>query len=371
MKKIAIFLTFFYFVQILHASHNRAGEILYKRIAPFTTTSNGIITDVYTYSITVIKYTDDGATIADRCIDTVYFGDGTRTAVSRSNGTGTLSCQCSPLCGDIIQNLPGFRVKKNVYSAVHTYPGPGQYVVYSIDFGRNASIANIPNSLNQTFYIESLIVANSSIGNNSSPVLNYPPIDLATNVNCFYHQANAIDAEGDSISYQLIPCKGLNGQAINGYSNPPVNASGYFFMGTSGLISWCMPPSIGEYNIAFYVKEWRKNSSGVYQLIGLVERDLQVLVMAGVVGMPDESSNKNNLTVYPTPFSTQLSVTDKSDTGELMHADLLSLDGKLLMSGTLLDGKIDFSTKQLDNGLYLLKITKGETITYKKIFKSN
>ena len=73
------------------ATHNRAGEILYKRIPPYTQTLLGITIKVYTYSITVIKYTDDGVNIADRCVDTVYFGDNTRAVASRVNGP---TCYC-------------------------------------------------------------------------------------------------------------------------------------------------------------------------------------------------------------------------------------------------------------------------------------
>ena len=78
MKKLFTFLSFFLLLNSARATHNRAGEILYKRIAPFTNTVNGVTVHVYTYSITVIKYTDSGVNVADRCIDTVYFGDGTK-----------------------------------------------------------------------------------------------------------------------------------------------------------------------------------------------------------------------------------------------------------------------------------------------------
>src|SRR4051812_3697077 len=58
------------------ATHNRGGEIVYKRIAPYTATVGNIVSPVYTYSITLIKYTDHGPSIADKCEDTLYFGDG-------------------------------------------------------------------------------------------------------------------------------------------------------------------------------------------------------------------------------------------------------------------------------------------------------
>src|SRR5687768_10360106 len=93
------------------ATHNRAGEITYKRIAPFTKVVGGVTVPVFTYSITVIKYTDDGSgsiQIADRCVDTVDFGDNERGVAPRING-GT-SCGCGTIggvqvgCGVLIIN---------------------------------------------------------------------------------------------------------------------------------------------------------------------------------------------------------------------------------------------------------------------------
>ncbi len=371
MKKLIFLLTCFYFAGEINATHNRAGEITYKRIQPFTANVGGVQVQVYTYSITVTIYTDFGDQTADRCQDTLYFGDGSKTVLNRENGNASIAgCQCSPKCGEIIVNQPGYNVKKNIYSAVHTYPGPGQYVAFTADRNRNSGIYNIPNSVNTPFYIEALIIANASIGTNSSPVLNNPPIDMAYNVTCFYHQPGAFDADGDSLSYELISCKGQNGAAIIGYTQPPISNNGYYYMNTSGLISWCTPPNIGEYSIAFYVREWRK-INGVYQIIGLIERDLQILVRSGVLGLSNTSPMGEALNIYPIPFSSQLSISTEGLKAETSKAELLSLDGKLLMIGTIHEDKIEFSTKQLNNGLYLLKITSGDAVAYRKILKSN
>lgn len=98
LKSVLLFV-FVCFAYVLNATHNRAGEILYKRIAPYTTQVSGTTVQVYTYSFTIVKYTNDGSNIADRCVDTVYFGDGTKGVAPRVNG-GTLLCgnNCSN-CG--------------------------------------------------------------------------------------------------------------------------------------------------------------------------------------------------------------------------------------------------------------------------------
>ena len=129
MKRFLIL--FFLFVSAYgFATHNRAGEILYKRIAPYTQTLGNITVQVYTYSITVIKYTNNGTGIADRCVDTVYFGDGQRGVAARINGGFLTDCDCSN-CGDLIINTGTYKVKKNIYTVIHTYSGSGSLIATS------------------------------------------------------------------------------------------------------------------------------------------------------------------------------------------------------------------------------------------------
>jgi hypothetical protein len=269
----------FAFLLTANATHNRSGEITYKRIAPFTKIVNGVTVPDYTYSITVIKYTDDGPGIADRCVDTVYFGDGGKGIAVRVNGPNTCSCGTVPACGEIIVSQPGYIVKKNIYAITHTFAGAGSYIIKSSDPSRNPTIANIPNSVNIPFYIESLLIINTAMVNNSSPVLTKPPVDIAMVGQCFYHNPCAFDEEGDSLSYEITACRGQGGQAVVGYSFP--NPS-YGIDHSNGLISWCMPASQGEFQLALIVKEWRKTScTGQYQMIGYVLRDFQVMVGGG------------------------------------------------------------------------------------------
>src|SRR4051812_37977458 len=86
----------------LKATHNRSGEILYYKLP-----------GAYTYSIVVIKYTNDGAGIADRCVDTVRFGDGTKGVLQRINGIAGACCG-TITCGQMIVNQSTYMVKKNI-----------------------------------------------------------------------------------------------------------------------------------------------------------------------------------------------------------------------------------------------------------------
>lgn len=372
MKHLFIFSFLFVFIFSSKATHNRAGEIVYQRIAPFTNVVGTVTTQVYTYSISLIRYTDDGPGIADRCVDTIYFGDGNRGVATRINGgTGTCGCGTSVGCGSLIVNTPSYKVKYNVYSITHTYPGAGSYLIYSLDPNRNQGVHNIPNSVNSPFYVESLMIINSSLGANSSPVLTNPPIDQGTVGICFYHNPGAVDADGDSLSYEITTCRGANGQTVAGYFNPETGTGGSFTINpVTGLLSWCNPQFIDEYNIAIIIKEWRKNSGGIYQMIGYVLRDMQVLVKYGVVGIK-ENQLLNNSNVYPNPFYDKLEINLGDQTLHKVESTIYTNDGTLVFKilNETVNEKLNLSPSPMEPGVYLLRIKTDNQTLYKKIVK--
>lgn len=294
MQKHAL-IVFLLIAFLSKASHNRSGEITYKRVAPFTKVVNGTVYQAYWYLITITKYTDDdtqplGATspnqVYDRCVDSVYFGDGKQAALDRINGGNPLCSGCKPCdcahCGELIIEENGYRVKKNVYQVLHEYLNPGTYTIRTNDPNRNEGVYNIPYSDQQVFYLQSVLVIGNINGSNNSVQLTAPPIDKACLYKCFTHNPGAYDTDTlyhDSLSYKLTTPKGMNGAPISGYFNPPVPSGGVFKIDAhSGTLTWCSPMAVGEYNIAFIVEEWRKNTSNQYQLVGSVLRDMQVLV---------------------------------------------------------------------------------------------
>lgn len=258
-----------------NATHNRAGEITYRWLYG------------YTYEIKVVTYTNIGGTgLADRCQDTVYFGDGSPAAVvNRSNG---------PIggCNPAHEGVPiSGSIKLNEYITTHTYPGPGNYKISMEDPNRNAGVINIPNSVNQVFYIESWLVISTFIGPNSSPVLTFPPIDKGCVGKCFLHNPGAIDPDGDSLSYELTVCRGSGGAMCPGYTYPATGIGGtYNVNSVSGTLTWCTPQLQGEYNLAMIIKEWRKTIDGDYVQVGYIIRDMQVDV---------GTCNNNNPVIKP------------------------------------------------------------------------
>lgn len=341
------------------ATHNRAGEITYLWL-------NG-----YTYQIKVTIYTDIvGTNMPDRCEDTLYFGDGTSAIVLRING---------PIggCSPAHEGVPiSTSTKLNEYVTTHTYPGPGNYIISTEDPNRTAGIINIPNSVNQTFYLESyLVIPTFGSSQNSSPIMSHIPLDTGCVNQCFYHNPSAIDADGDSISYELTYCRGSLGSNTSGYTYPSPGPGGAFHLDSvTGTITWCNPQLQGDYNVATLVKEWRKDSGGNYFLIGYVLRDAQFLITT-CTGLNELNQTLNSINLSPNPVTENLNISLPKEIDEILCLELFDVAGSKIRT---LDNKeliskqntITINVENIHNGIYFLKISgSNNTSITKKIIK--
>lgn len=244
MKKIIYILLLLFSVQA-YATHNRAGEITYTHVSGLT------------YEITVTTYTK-ASSQADRPKIEIYWGDSTPLdSIDR-----------------ISDVLLGNNIKKNVYIARHTYPGPNPtpYVIQVEDPNRNADIENIPNSVNVVFYIQTELYINPFAGVNNSPMLLNPPIDNACVNTIYIHNPGAVDTDGDSLYYSLQQSLKEGGQPIPNYQFPP--ASNFITIGAyTGDLVWDSPMTLGEFNVAILIEEFRDGFK-----IGSVLRDMQITV---------------------------------------------------------------------------------------------
>lgn len=258
LKKVFILLSALALSLVTYATHQRSGEILYKYLAPFT------------YEVTIVTYSY-APSPADRFELEINWGDGTTAILARSNG---------PLndMGLHIGEIVGPDIRRNLYVGTHKYPAAANYIIHVEDPNRNMGILNIPNSVDVPLYIETMLIINPFIGQNSSPILELPPIDIGCIDKMFFHNPGAIDPDGDSLSYKLVYCRGTNGANIPGFQYPNevgTNIGGSFSINpTTGDLIWDKPKMQGEYNFAFIVEEWR---NGIR--IGYVTRDMQVNIL--------------------------------------------------------------------------------------------
>ncbi len=280
-----ILFTFFATLNDLLASHIRAGEIIATRIDPFERT----------YEFTFIGYRDN--------VTGVRFGDGVF-----SYGDGNFE-NIATVTNEVQISENLFRVE---FRLVHTYAANGAYTVSYEEIYRNAGIANMDNSGDTPFYVESQIVIDGAVGLNSTPRFTYPPIDDGKIGLAYRHNPVAFDPDEDSLSYELVIPQQTRGQAVNNYRFPNEpefyvsipyfeadeagrnepsfsidNEGNLFwdapgdFLNLSGALE--CPPGVercAEYNVAFKVTEWKK-LGGVFRPYGYVIRDMQITISEG------------------------------------------------------------------------------------------
>lgn len=254
--RIILFLSLCFSFASSYATHNRAGEITYEWI--------GNNQSQLKYRITITTYTKTSfpSNQADRqSLDSVYLGD--------TNTPETFA-------RDSYVDLPT-DVRINKYTKEHTYSGPGTYTIRFADPNRNGNVRNIPHSITEPFYVESILKISSQLGNNNSPVMTYPPIDQGCVGRIFIHNPGAFDPDpNDRLTYELVVCGGNDGFPILGYTFP--SASHSFSLDTiTGTLTWDSPVDTGEYNVAINIKQWRRVGQSEY-FVGAVRRDMQILI---------------------------------------------------------------------------------------------
>lgn len=260
MKKFTPFLFLFLFSLFANATHNRAGEITYKWL-------NG-----NTYEVTITTYTKNSVP-ADRCELKIEWGDTTTETLLRSNGPIGTGCQAPARVGELIGN----DVRKNIYVGTHTYAAAGVYILSFEDPNRNLGIANIIQSVNVPFYVQSELVVSSTLGGNNSPQLLNPPIDDGCTRRIFKHNPGAFDIDGDSLSYRLVLSRGTDGKPITSIYDPAIVQDSIKINPINGDLIWDVPKQIGQFNFAIQIDEWRKDPiSGTFVRMGYVTRDLQI-----------------------------------------------------------------------------------------------
>lgn len=252
------------------ATHLRAGEIIVERVSCNSLT--------FRITVTVFTNTLNTNVLFGGDDDWLDFGDGKRMLIPEQENIQR------PDLGEGIATAS--------FTITHTYSGNGSFIVSYSEPNRNAGVVNMDGSVNTRFYIETLIIADPFLGCNNTPKLLVPPIDRACKGIAWFHNPGAYDPDGDSLSYELvIPFRDNNTTVVN-YKDPSDrifysnyargNEAGtgpptFSINPVDGTLIWDAPGTIGEYNIAFIIQEWRK-VNGVWVPGGYVRRDMQIIV---------------------------------------------------------------------------------------------
>ncbi len=225
------------------------------------------------------------ATAASRCSPTNTTGTG--EGVEEHTYTGTLDFNVAPLSALV--------------------PCSGRITISGAINARNNAITTGPSG---TLYTDAEIDLNKAPVN-SSPALTSEPIAILCCDQPFYFNNGALDtANFDSLSYSWAnPLRGYNqttqysgsfsyqnpftayypGTLKFPFNNPAANPPiGVYLDPLTGDIV-VTPTDCQQVTVAVIkVTEWRKNASGVYEIIGITRRDLQFLVKSCPGNKPPE-----------------------------------------------------------------------------------
>jgi hypothetical protein len=346
MKHLLLLLTLLGAAQA-SATHNHAGEILVEQIGELTIRA------------TVITYTPDGISPADRNSLTVNWGDGMSQAVNR-DGTGA--------------KLADSNFKKNVYETTHTFSKLGKYTIYMTDPNRNGGILNLnfPMPDVVTFHIQTtinLVPVQANGKYNKTPELRNAPITVATIGYPFRHFPNAIDADGDSLAFRLVsPMEDLN-KSISNYQLPslivPSDSNKISFNEKNGTFDWNSPRRAGLYTIAIQVISYR---GGV--AIDTLLRDMNIIVQGPLASLQSVES-QGFAKISPNPIHTEGVLDIDEKFGQNVELRIVNSIGQIMETAYLKNEKYyQIKRRNWASGLYFisLKSEKFRTILKVEIF---
>ncbi len=259
-----------------YATHNRAGQILYKHIRENT----------YEFTLTTFTYSPSPAN-AQRSVLEITWGDNTMSNIPRIS----------------VEKLPD-NYDKNTYVTQHTFPGPGVYSIVMADPNRNVGVQNIPQSDNVVFSVKTIFRIDPNTGANNTPELLTYPIDRAALGQTFIHNPSAFDSDGDSLSYELAVCTRERGVEIETYTYPEASKTLYVDAITGDLV-WDAPVKAGIFNVAMKINEWRKGIK-----IGSIARDMQIEVVDSKNRPPVLPKFKDTCVIAGTKISIPVNATD-------------------------------------------------------------
>jgi hypothetical protein len=290
----------------LQATHIRGGYI----------TATLIDNNNLTYRITLSSLTDTGSTVLFGG-GQMDFGDGSEPVMFEAGNP------------DYFELLDP-QVALCVFETVHSFPGPGEYTIGYREFNRNASIANMDNSVNTSFYVETTIVIDPYMGPNSSArILNYFPFNNKLNAP-YVFPVMARDPDGDSISIEpTIPLMDLDEPVRNYFV--PSNFEGNRIISQMQLhvpandIVWANPLEEDEYNFAVKILEWRFSQSvNSWINVGHTVFDFQIIIQELTDQKPVIRNFGDTAILASQPFNSSFTILDDAaDTLKIIISDNL------------------------------------------------
>lgn len=287
------------------------------------------------YSATINIYVK-GSLDQNRSSYLLHWGDGQQTALPVATQA----------------NLPN-DTRRYTATGMHVYSGAAIYTLHCTCTYRLAGIVNIDSSATQELYLQSVIYCFPTFGCNSLPQLSSSHTDFTYAAGQLHYNPGAIDAEGDSLSYQLYPCS-------NGYTFP--NASldsltGDFTMPVSGQDSL--------YAVAIQVAQWQHFTSNPAMMTGYVVSD--ILINVPELVSVEEAQTGIDFSVSPNPCAERTTLRGNTVPGEVTTVTVFDLLGQEQKSQQYTGLPASLSLADLPDGVYLLNIRTAGTAFTRRI----
>ncbi len=240
------------------------------------------------------------------------------------------------------------------YAVVHTYPGPGTYLISFVDANRNSGIINIPNSVTQPACLRATLVVNTSLTQDTSPQFDTLQFVTHRNWNTLVHNPGSYDADGDSLTFELTTPNGLDCSPVVGYQLP--SAANFIWLDpATGVLLWDYPTVLGNYAVAVRCSEWRNGA-----MIGQVTRDMQICVTE----LPTSIAE-----VAPTAPVTHASISDgslrlTSRATTPVLAEFVAMTGAVQARLQLPPGEHVLDIASWASGIYVLRTTASDGTTH-------
>lgn len=236
------------------------------------------------------------------------------------------------------------------YAGIHTYLNSGTYQISSSDSFLIANISNINSSWNKKLPLGATLIINPFLGTNSSPILGNCQ-DVKWSCCGWVHNPGATDADGDSLSYIVVPWNTSN------YSFPSETVdsiTGDFHL---------FPSVIGIYAVAIKIDEWRKINTQYYN-IGSITR--YMLLNVDSLASINENNFSTQLNIYPNPTHSELNISASDN--KKYTAIIKNILGQTLMEKKFV-GNISFDVSNLAKGMLFVELRdeKGRICTEKLV----
>lgn len=286
---------------------------------------------------------------ADRPEIILRFGDGTQDTIPRT--TIIDSPDASGCCG----------VRHSIYVTAHTYNLPGEYTLNMEDGNRSGSIINIPNSISQRFCTSATLVISPDIGINNSMVFGAAPMEWDYVWSTLVHDPMATDADGDSLSFELITPLGSGCMPTPGYTAPTTQPAGWTWLdAATGQYHWHLPDMIGRHVVAVRATEWRQ-VDGNWIKVGDVVRDMTICLASLPTGLEDLTKEMAPV-LRPTLCEGTLWVTNPESTVQWMS--ILDATGREVQRFQAQPGEHALDLSTLRPAMYLLRTANGRSTRF-------